>query len=345
MKISVCIPQYNRIEFLKINLDYIARQKYPHVEVVISDDASADDTEAQITTLSKGYPFPILYYRFQKNQGYDRNLRKSLELATGDYCFILGNDDTLSDEGALQRLADFLQQAGQPEVGFCNSVDFFDRSAVQERATATAVIGTGYNIALKYYSSFSFVAGIIYKKSAFDAVNTAAFDKSVYVQIYLAIAIIAQGGRLFTYKEPLVLSNIRVQDTKANAFRDTIPRAWKDYKKLDGGLPSYAGVTYKALQHFGDHSKAQIGYNILNRIYKFTYPYWLLNYRKDNAFVSSVGMIEGLQPKSFDFYKELRWGHKLKINSAYALASVAGIVTPLFLFDKLKERVYRMAKR
>lgn len=40
MKISICIPQYNRIAFLLKNLEYIAKQTYSNIEVVISDDCS-----------------------------------------------------------------------------------------------------------------------------------------------------------------------------------------------------------------------------------------------------------------------------------------------------------------
>ena len=85
MKISLCIPQYNRIQYLLKNLSVIAQQTYPDIEVVISDDASTDNTEEEIARMMSGYKYPIIYHRHPVNIGYDANLRKSLELATGDY--------------------------------------------------------------------------------------------------------------------------------------------------------------------------------------------------------------------------------------------------------------------
>jgi glycosyltransferase involved in cell wall biosynthesis len=38
MKISICIPHYNRIEYLLKSLKIIEQQSYKNVEIVISDD-------------------------------------------------------------------------------------------------------------------------------------------------------------------------------------------------------------------------------------------------------------------------------------------------------------------
>ena len=46
MKISICIPQYNRINYLLKSLSIIERQLYPDIEIVISDDCSTDDTRS-----------------------------------------------------------------------------------------------------------------------------------------------------------------------------------------------------------------------------------------------------------------------------------------------------------
>lgn len=343
MKISICIPQYNRIQYLKISLLKIAEQKEAKIEIVISDDASTDDTSLQIEELKKTYPFPINYFRFESNQGYDRNLRKSLELASGDYCFILGNDDTLLDNKVINRLTKFIQENNYPDVGFCNSADYLNIDDVQIRAQQTANIGTGANIALKYYSSFSFVAGLIFKKSAFDSVNTSKLDGSIYVQIYLATLIIIRGGYLFTIKEPMVLKDIRVNNEIANSYLDTLPRTKSEYKILDSGLPSYANVCAMAFKDAG-LKETKYYFKIIKRIYLFTYPFWLLDYRKNSALIAALGLREGLKLKYFKNYELFSTTDKLKLKTYYMLSSFLGLTIPVYLFEKLKKQLYKIAK-
>src|SRR6266850_5312706 len=116
MKISICFPQYNRIEYLLKSLEIISCQTYGEIEVCISDDCSTDNTIGEIEKLRLRYKYPIVLDKFDRNQGYDRNLRRSMELATGDYCFTLGNDDTLNDIGCIERLVNFLTVNNKPEI-------------------------------------------------------------------------------------------------------------------------------------------------------------------------------------------------------------------------------------
>ncbi len=343
MKISICIPQYNRIAFLKIALEEIEQQNYRDIEICIADDASSDNTQQEIEQLKTSYKFPINYHRFETNQGYDKNLRKSMELASGDYCFILGNDDSLSDNAAISRLVDFLKINNLPDVGFCNSSDYINTNDVQIRAKSTQVIGTGTEVALKYYSSFSFVAGLIFKKDVFNLYNTDAYDGSIYVQIFLATAIITNGGSLFTFAEALVRKDIRVNEALANSYRDTLPRKWRDFKALDAGLPSYSKVAFEGISQ-SDTKKPEIAYKIMKRIYLFTYPFWLIDYRQNKAFVASTGLANGLKPSKFIFYKKLTFGNRIKINMLYGLSSLAGLLTPIWIFTKLKNNLYSIAK-
>ncbi len=61
MKLSICIPQYNRINYLLESLLIIEDQTYPNIEIVISDDCSTDDTEERIKSLIPRHKYPIIF--------------------------------------------------------------------------------------------------------------------------------------------------------------------------------------------------------------------------------------------------------------------------------------------
>src|SRR4249919_2253033 len=102
MKISICIPQYNRIDYLLKSLRMIEEQTYPDIEIVVSDDCSTDDTEEQIKRFKPQCKYPIVYHRNTVNVGYDANYRKCIELASGDYAIVIGNDDSIIPNSSIE---------------------------------------------------------------------------------------------------------------------------------------------------------------------------------------------------------------------------------------------------
>lgn len=64
MKLSVEISTYNRKEVLRMVLERLADQTYPHdqFEVVISDDGSSDNTEAIVEEMREKMPYDIRFF-------------------------------------------------------------------------------------------------------------------------------------------------------------------------------------------------------------------------------------------------------------------------------------------
>lgn len=344
MKISICIPQYNRIRFLLESLHTIARQTYDQLEIVISDDRSSDGTEDQIKALiHAGYKYPIVYSKNPVNYGYDRNLRASIELATGDYILILGNDDTLNPDLDLRILVDFLETHHFPSVGFVNYQDA-GSGIITYRAQHTGMLGSGPEIALKYYSCFSFVAGIVYRRSTFLRYNTDKMDGSIYTQIYLSCLPIAQGENLFCIREPLVIKDILPEAQDRIAYNDILPRTWSTFKLLDGGLPSVMSVVLSVFRDTGTITQA-IYFKAFRKIYLTTLPYWIQEYKKQKALPAAVGIFLGVKPKAMPWIDELNIWNRLKITVYYIGMSVSSLLFPGFLFEKIRPTIYSWIKR
>ena len=104
MKLSICIPTYNRAELLRECLASVIPQvlNYAEVEVIVSDNASPDRTQEVVEEFRGQYP-KLLTYRNSKNLGYTGNQVKCFEYASGDYLAILCDDD-LYQPGLVDRL-------------------------------------------------------------------------------------------------------------------------------------------------------------------------------------------------------------------------------------------------
>ena len=104
--LSVCILAYNRANLLPPLLDSILTQDYRNFEIVICEDRSRQRTDiariaGEYTSRHPGY---IRYFENEQTLGYDGNLRRLVECATGDYCMFMGNDDLVCP-GALGAIA------------------------------------------------------------------------------------------------------------------------------------------------------------------------------------------------------------------------------------------------
>jgi glycosyltransferase involved in cell wall biosynthesis len=347
MKISICIPQYNRAKLLVKALRMLENQTYDNIEIIISDDCSTDDTIKRITDLKKVFKFPIILGTVNKNTGYDRNYRKCIELATGDYAFVIGNDDTLYDNNSIEYLVNFLKENDFPDIGYCNYVEDKNPSFVVERALSTRVQGKGIDVAINNYNGFSFVGGLIYKKSTFDKYNTDKHDGSIYSQMYLGLLMVASGCNLFTIKEPLVIKDLYNDDGsfRWSYYRDGLPKSWKEFKLMDGGLPSVSNVLISATQDALGKPDSKLSYRILKRVYSITYPFWIVQYKKYGSIAAGFGLVFGINPINTVNWDKINFYQKIKLFVIYVTVSIIGIMMPIFLFDKLEQYLQRRVKK
>ena len=115
MKLSFCIPTYNRCKFLKKNLDIIIGQirelsVEKDVEILINDNASPDQTEELCQDYIKRNPdIHIEYNKNERNEGPDWNFIKAMHLAHGEYSILFGDDDFLIT-GSLKKYFDLMEQ-------------------------------------------------------------------------------------------------------------------------------------------------------------------------------------------------------------------------------------------
>lgn len=115
IKLSICIPTYNRASYIPALLDSILEQNVflDEIEVVVSDNASTDNTKCIIEGYFHKIP-NLVYYTWPQNMGPDMNFVKSVELASGEYCWLFGSDDAFEVDSL-----DFILKTLENSPGLC----------------------------------------------------------------------------------------------------------------------------------------------------------------------------------------------------------------------------------
>ncbi|MFP4578033.1 MAG: glycosyltransferase family 2 protein, partial [Coleofasciculus sp.] len=100
--VSVCIPTYNRANYLVESVNSVLSQTYKDFELIICDDGSTDDTP---TVVSQWNDARIRYIRHAKNIGRSKNMRSGFDTAQGNYFIKFDDDDALTPEFLAKTVA------------------------------------------------------------------------------------------------------------------------------------------------------------------------------------------------------------------------------------------------
>jgi len=93
--LSVIIPTYNRLDFLKLAIDSALNQSHPNVEVIVVDDGSADGTAEWLAEFCKQHKPCRFHYVIQENKGPSSARNHGLKISHGEYIQFLDSDDCL----------------------------------------------------------------------------------------------------------------------------------------------------------------------------------------------------------------------------------------------------------
>ena len=116
-QVSIGMPLYNAERYLRNALDALLGQTFEDFELVISDNASGDATEAICREYAQR-DSRVKYHRSASNHGAIWNFNEVFRLSTGQY-FKWSAYDDIVDESFLQKCVDCLN--AHSDVAWCHS--------------------------------------------------------------------------------------------------------------------------------------------------------------------------------------------------------------------------------
>jgi glycosyltransferase involved in cell wall biosynthesis len=195
LKISVCIPAYNRASLLSELLDSIFTQDYQDYEVIIAEDNSPERKE--IIEIANNYKVKyankITYHENEINLGYDGNIKKLIRLARGEYVMFMGNDDLMAP-GALVEVSRALEAYSNIGVvlrsyaSFSTSTDKIEQEFRYFKHDA--YFPPGANAIITFFRRSVFISGIVVRRNSAMEIETDRFDGTLLYQQYLVSEIL-----------------------------------------------------------------------------------------------------------------------------------------------------------
>lgn len=121
--VSICVPVYNAGEFIAQLIDCLQCNTYPHTEIIISDDASQDDS----LKLLRSANLPNCRIFTHPRYGLVGNWNFCISQAQGKYVKFLFQDDAIAPN-CITKMVELAEQDGDIGLVFCPRRLVFDRS-------------------------------------------------------------------------------------------------------------------------------------------------------------------------------------------------------------------------
>jgi hypothetical protein len=342
---SICIPQYNRTDFLIEACRSFSCQDFKDFEICISDDCSTDLKEAKLLDYLRNSTLTYIYGKTNRNLRYDGNLRNAIALSVGEYLVLMGNDDRMSDSAVLRVIHDEIIRFSPVDVAITNYHELTP-GRIYRRIIKTGVLGSGPATAVSNFRNYSFVSGIILKGELAREAPTEVLDGSEMYQMYLGTRMIAAGGRLLGIDRICVDKDLQIPEQTIDSYRGR-PRL-HPCPIVERPLPmvQLLHVVAMGLGPDGDARRRERQLmHVAQQLYRFTYPFWAIEYRACQSWRFAVGVYLALRPPRIA--KGLTFSRlgRLRLWSTYLCFGVLGLAIPVRVFDACRPWLHAFAKR
>ncbi|MEO0788860.1 MAG: glycosyltransferase family 2 protein [Bacteroidota bacterium] len=237
--VSIIIPTHNRLDLLPRAIQSALSQSYPHIEVMVVNDGSSDQTPAYLEELA-ATETRVRWISHEVAQGVMRARNHGIEKASGEYVCFLDDDDEL-DPDYVQRLKSTLDQ------GLASSFAIADYCEIRTTGRRISQRGGPIELEKLLWVPITYV-GFLCKRAYL--LEQAGFDPLMqYIEDYeLTIRLIKNYGPAYRVSAPLYIYHLEHR----------APTIQKDKRHRT----AYLGHLALYNRHKADMSKAQRRYHV-----------------------------------------------------------------------------------
>lgn len=222
-KVSICIPTYSRLNYLKELVSSCLIQTFSDFEICISQDVTPQGLLPEIheycLELAAQYSDTIKYLAQKENLGLARNWNALVAMARGKYIFVPGDDDLIAPDFLEKMISSLTEDA---DVIFCNQ-NFINANGLLMKDITTQLnhkykrdcLSDGFiaePIRIVLQNSVPMSATLI-KRKWFTEIS---FDQRINtpeLEVFLKIAV--KGGNFYYINEKL--ASYRIHQTSATS--------------------------------------------------------------------------------------------------------------------------------
>ena len=239
IRLSIAIPTYNGSRYIRGALDSIISQLEDvdeEVEIVISDNASTDETPQIIRGYQNRYPF-IKYFRNEENLGADRNYDLAVRRAKGEFVWLFSDDDRIRD-GGIRRVIEVINKHPNIAAIFVNC-----EHVIRLNCSEDCLCVSGDDFFDKTCFKNGLASCNVIRKAEWELVDTSKYFYTYWIHMGVLIEAVSTTPG-FVISDPFVLQGAReTRWGESGSFFNIGLRLVKIFKEM--GQYGYSANTIK----------------------------------------------------------------------------------------------------
>jgi glycosyltransferase involved in cell wall biosynthesis len=205
--LSFCIPTYNRANCVEQCVKWILEHPGDDIEIVVSDNASSDDTKERLSQIRD---LRLKYFRNEKNEGFGYNLDRVLSESSGDYCFLISDEDEVNIN-KISKLIEIIRQNLNLAVIFGNVVSADYRSMVESENERDLQrrLAAGIRAIEEMSFKHAYLSGIIVNKELYGQVKESVdwYQKDLFYPHEYLCFLLAFLGEILIINDTIVFTH------------------------------------------------------------------------------------------------------------------------------------------
>lgn len=253
--LSICIPAYNRPEWLKRAVSSILTMsvaQQSQVEIIVSDDSTVPDCQRVVDELMADWQGSWRYQANSPRLGMAANWNRCIQMASGDYVLLLHDDDYLQAKAPDEIIHTLRNNPDVPAFLFGVNV-VTPQQKIRKRQVFQSQHDLSSKLAVERVLSNSSLIrfpGIVLKRDAFDTVgyfnetSGGIADIQMWVRIchqygLVCVPITTANYTVHPHALTMEMFNPEVIKGLEQIFDDVLTKKWLPAKILDRCKANY----------------------------------------------------------------------------------------------------------
>lgn len=259
--LSICITSYKRVKELERCLKSIDTFQNSKIEVIVSEDCSPQRELIRevVNHYAKVSSYKVIFNTNEHNLGYDRNLKKLVTLASGEYVMYLSDDDCLFP-GKLDEFLESLER-NRPAMAYTSFLyGYKEKKYPRRKYSSSHIISAGVCYEGKrVYDSILF-SGLTFRRDYLLEIEAERFVNLNYIQVYMFLTVLYHHGGY--YQDTLLIDSVSDGE---NAYGQ-VESTGKDNEFLANRESVFSNIEFnkglfKAIKMFDEENQTNVFQN------------------------------------------------------------------------------------